>query len=193
MAHLETNKDNLQSRLIPLPDQVAHRPSPFGHLQDISLAFAVVVIPLSILSLALLGVVLGFQIDTSKPTSLGPDQEPIAGYYIVDMSATTIVLIASYSSTIAPIAVGFAMTLLSYPIANDIIKYSERRQLDKLPTPYQLGLMINLRSGSIGSLWPWFKYTFTWRVRHKTAGVVKAFTLGVATALFLTYYPQSLI
>lgn len=191
MALRETDKDNLQTQLLPVHD-VVHRPSTFGRLQDIGLAFAVVSIPLSILSVALLGAVLGFQIDTSNSTNLGPGQEAIAGYYIVQLSATTIALIASYSSTVAPIAVGFAMTLLSYPIANDIIKYSERKQFEKLPTPYQLGLMINLRSGSVGSLWPWFKYTFRWRVRHKTVGVVKAFTLGVTSALLLTSYPQIL-
>jgi len=181
-----------QKRIIPSPHQGQRNASANfdGSLQEIGIAAALVSIPLAVLSVALLAVVSGFQIDTSHFTGLGPGQEQITGAYVVELSATTIALIASYSSTVAPIAVGFAMTLLSYSASHDIKKYSERDQSDKLPTPYQLGLLINMKSGSVGSLWPWFKYRFqVGRVKHKTTSVVKAFGIGLATALFISYIP----
>jgi hypothetical protein len=150
---------------------------------EIGIAFAVVSIPLSVLSVTLLGVVLGFRTENSLDLSgIQPGDS-----YLVNLSATTITLIASYSSTIAPIAVGSAMTLILYSVSSQIVKSSEQEHLGDLPTPYQIGLLITMRSGAIGSLWSWFNYAFRWKVRHKIALAVKTGTIALVIGILLSY------
>jgi hypothetical protein len=148
---------------------------------EIGVAFAVVSIPLSILSVALLAVVLGYR--TKTPLDLGGAQP--GNSYLVNLSATTITLIASYSSTIAPIAVGSAMTLIFYSISSQIMKASEQAQVADLPTPYQVALLITMRSGGVGALWFWFKYAFRRKFKHRCAQTVKTGTIALAAGLFL--------
>jgi hypothetical protein len=50
------------------------------------------------------------------------------------------------------------MLLFSYPVARIILNASQERKTDELPTPYQLSMLLGVLSGSIGSLWSWFKY-----------------------------------
>ena len=165
--------------------------NPNEGLCEIAVAWAMVSIPLAIFSVGLMGIVLCHRIDTTSSShSLDAPSQDIPGSYIVDMSATTIALISSYSSTIAPIAFSFAMTLFSYVIANDIRRYSTKDQSELLPTPYQVGLLITLKSGTIGSLWAWFKYTFQWRLRSKTSPILRTFTIGLASVLLLTFHPK---
>jgi hypothetical protein len=72
--------------------------NPNEGLCEIAVAWAMVSIPLAIFSVGLLGIVLCRRIDTSSSHSLDAPSQDIRGSYIVDMSATTIALISSYSS-----------------------------------------------------------------------------------------------
>jgi hypothetical protein len=182
MSNEKNEKSPTSVILRPGKDLRSASPKSKDGYWEIAIAFAIVSIPFSLLSLVLLGVVLGSRINGTFDTG---DQQ-FNDSYIVTLSATTITLIASYSSTVAPIAVGFAMTLIIYSTSNDIIKYSNGGQLDKLPSPYQMALLIKLRSGGIGSLWPWFQYTFRWNVKHRLASVVKTLVAAVGFAIFLS-------
>jgi hypothetical protein len=181
---MSNEKSTEAPTVAPAVDQTPGNAESNGDYSEIATAFALVSIPFSVLSLVLLGVVLGTRVEGTFDTT---DGQQVNGSYVITLSATTVTLIASYSSTIAPIAVGFAMTLIIYSVSNDLIKYSDKGQLDKLPTPYQMGLLIKLRSGGIGSLWPWFQYTFRWNVRHRLSGVVKTLAAAVGVAIFLSY------
>jgi len=154
-----------------------------GSISEILLAFLIVSVPLSVLAAALLALVLNFRL---LPTNLSSEQGLDSSSYYVDLSATRIALIASYSSTIASFVIGSAMLLVSYPLSAKFARYSQSEDLEHLPTPYQIGLLINLRTGSFGSLWPWFKYTVRQKIRRKTSGVVKASAIAVILALFVT-------
>jgi hypothetical protein len=89
----------------------------------------------------------------------------------VRLSATTLTTIASWSSTVAPILVGCAVTLISYPVARGILLAGQNNKPHDLLTPYQLSLMLRmLTSGSPASLWHWMKYSFGWRGRRESQG-----------------------
>jgi hypothetical protein len=150
-------------------------------LLDILTASMMVSAPFIILSAVLLGVVTGFRV-VGRVEFAGPTP---SAFYLVSLNAATIALIASYSSTFTSIAVGFAMTLLFYIVLKDFVKYSEQKQLDNLPTPYQVGLLIILRGGGFASLWQWFKYTFQWKMRQKISRMLKTSTAGVGVAILL--------
>jgi hypothetical protein len=64
------------------------------------------------------------------------------------------------------------MVLVSYPVARTILNASKEKNTYNLPTPYQLSMMLGVLSGSIGSLWSWFKYQ-RWNKRERVNGVAK--------------------
>ena len=132
-----------------------------GALWDIILYFAAIFIPFAVLSAVLVGVVLVFRV-TIAPSSISGSslKKTDTDVYYVDISATTLVLIASYSSTIASLIIGFTISLSFFPLAAKISTYSQRERLTYLPTPYQLGLLIALRNGSIGSLVRYIQYWY---------------------------------
>lgn len=110
-----------------------------GGILDILFTCSVISFPFVALSAALLGVIFKYRIKHTNPS----DDEP--GVYYVRINATTLVLLASFSSSVAPLLISFFMNLLSYPISRRIIKLSEQeRPRSLLPTPYQFTLIIAL-------------------------------------------------
>lgn len=163
-------------------DSVNGAPAHKRDVSEILLSFVVLSIPLSVLAAVLVGLVVHFRLPTS---SLSSDQPLDPKSYYVNLSATRIALIASYSSTVISLVIGSAMVLVSYPLAAMFVRYSQNKDLKHLPTPYQVGLLVNLRTGSVKALWPWFKYTFR-RLRKHTSAVVKASVMAVLLALLLS-------
>ena len=154
-----------------------------GGLSEILISFLVVSLPLSALAAVLVGLVLQFRLPIS---TLSSDLILDKNSYYVNLSATRIALVASYSSTVISLVIGSAMVLVSYPLAAKFVRYSQNEEFEHLPTPYQIGLLINLRAGTVGSLWPWFKYTFVQKVRKQTSGVVKASVVAVMLAILVS-------
>jgi hypothetical protein len=146
-----------------------------GRVREIVVAFLVMTVPMTIFSGLLLGLIFYYRIIQNEFafSNLAFDSgHNDAGYIFVRLSATTLIVIASWSSTIAPILVGFAVTLISYPVARGILSASEKSHVAGLPTPYQLTLMLRmLSSASPSSLWGWLQYHFGWsgkRTAHCT-------------------------
>ena len=141
----------------------------FRAYTDIVFACLFISIPLLILSAGLLGIMYAFRVvqpkaDLSYPEpSDGVDIDPSA--YLVNYSATILITIASWTSSAAPLLPGFVMTLISFPAARRFLRSSLAGQEHDLPTPYQLGLYLQILTGGVGSLWPWFKYRF-WSKRE---------------------------
>lgn len=48
--------------------------------------------------------------------------------YLVRINATTLITIASWPNTLAPFLVGFAVTLVSYPVTKGLLTASERHE-----------------------------------------------------------------
>lgn len=144
-----------------------------GRTGDILFAFSLMTIPMSIFSALLLGLIFYFKVTPSESGSTDLQVDlPIQGNVIyVDISATTLTTVASWSSTIAPILVGCAITLISYPVAKQILRAGQTRRTDRLPTPFQLSLMLKMvTSGSPQALWNWWQYFWGWRGKKETQG-----------------------
>lgn len=147
-----------------------------GRTKEILLAFSIMTIPLICFSALLLGLLFHFRVkpsgSISSNLSFDTDYNESNVIYI-RMSATTFTTIASWSSTVAPLLVGFAVTLVSYPVAKSILVAAQKNDVVQLPTPFQLSLVLRILSGGYaGSLLSWLQYTFGWlgkREGHSTA------------------------
>jgi hypothetical protein len=160
---------------------------PQKRTSEIWFSFAVIAVPLVSLSAMLLGIVLYFRVQRSTSSSFTTEEDE-PGVYYVRISATTLVLLASFSSSVAPTLIGFLMTLVRYPISQHIVRHSEMENLEELPTPYQLGLLITLFESGIGAIWPWIKYMASaWYTKRKTVHAVTASVIALMTAIYMMY------
>ncbi|XMA10671.1 hypothetical protein WAI453_003462 [Rhynchosporium graminicola] len=162
-----------------------------GQKGDIIFAFSLMAIPMSLFSALLLGLIFYFKV--SSPLSGSPElQLPGAPTHdnviYVNISATTLTTVASWSSTLAPILVGCAISLISYPVANRILRAGQSGKTGELPTPFQLGLMLKMStSGSPQSLWNWVLYVWGWRGKRAAQGSpMKLMTSILILALMLS-------
>ncbi|KAF3396084.1 hypothetical protein F1880_007227 [Penicillium rolfsii] len=159
-----------------------------GRIQEILIAFAVMTLPLLIFSGILLGLVFHYRIEQndflSSDLAFDSDQDN-PNVYFVRISATTLTTIASWSSTVAPILVGFGVALVSYPVAKGLLKASENQDVAQLPTPFQFSLIVRMiSSGSFSALWSWMMYSYGWRGKRERQGsaiksVTTVLTLGI--------------
>lgn len=74
----------------------------------------------------------------------------------VDYSATSLVLIASWSSSVALPMIGSMMGVASYAVAADIVWSSKHHLLAMLPTPSQLAVLTDLVDAKQWTLITWF-------------------------------------
>lgn len=162
-------------------------------VRDILSVIAFIFISLVGLSVGLLGMVFVRRIQhtTSKSNSLLIGEEDESGVYYIRISATTLVLLSSLSSTIASIIVSFFMSLVAYPISHSLLQVSNSRNLTGLPTPYQLGLLVMSLNGQIVSLWHWTKDRFSTKVR--TPKVVTKSLSALAIANILVYGHSTIV
>ena len=160
--------------------------------QTIFLSLAVISIPLTLFTALLIGIVFHYRLQRNHPSSLSylssltQDDEP--NVYYVQFSATKLVLLASVSSSVAPILTSFFMTLLSYSVARRIREYSKARKLGELPTPCQLGLLITTVNDISSALWQWVKYVWGRKTNIKTVETVKFSVWGLTTINLFMYY-----
>lgn len=166
-----------------------------GALSDIMIAVSVISLPMIILSGLLLGLV--FHNLVSQNTSGSSDlqlsqvEDNEHKAYLVSFSATRLITVASWTSSVAPQLPVFIMTLLSFPSARRILRRSQQGDTDKLPTPYQLSLFLGLLDGGLGSLWNCIKYSF-WRRREKFVTPVNLSMAGLAFVTLLGFVPSNI-
>ena len=156
--------------------------------RDIALACLIISFPMVVLTAALLGLIYKHQIkqtsDSPAALQLSNAVENDASAYLVDFSATRLITIASWTSSVAPLLPGFVMILLSFPAARGILGTSQASQYQSLPTPYQLGLYLQLLTGGAGALYQWLKYRF-WGKREKQAPVITTLVAGLISATII--------
>lgn len=154
-------------------------------------ALTLVAFPLAIFSVSLVFLVLERRVRHTPPSAPSLSfqcEEDEPGVFYVRIGSTTLVLLGSFSSSIAPVLVGFAMTLLSYSVAQRMLYLSNAERLQDLPTPYQIVLLIKMLDGSFGVLWKWLKYILQWR----TANVINTSGWALLMSYALVYTPQLL-
>ncbi|KAJ6439233.1 spectrin repeat domain-containing protein [Purpureocillium lavendulum] len=98
-----------------------------GTAKDILAAFIMSSVPLAAFSVVLLGLVFGYRVIPNGPISPSlefetPENDGSAIY--VDLSATTLTNLASWSSTAAPLVLSYILTLVSFPVAKKMMQES---------------------------------------------------------------------
>lgn len=130
---------------------------------DILWAMLSVIAPMSLLTAVILGLVFAYQISPPNTNALDFEdslQSPFDGDYIhVDFSATRLIFVASWSSSLAPLLAGFCMSLWLPWAAQQIAKSTQQKVDSDLCTPFQIGLIINLMTGSFSQLLSFVKYS----------------------------------
>ncbi|KAK5557546.1 hypothetical protein LTR46_004574 [Exophiala xenobiotica] len=160
-----------------------------GRLIDIWTASTIITIPMLAFSAALLGLVYRYRVTHSIPTddrlrSSDTTDEP--GVYYVNLSATVLIFISSWSSSLGPLLLSFLMTLASYPLARHFWQ-NIQQQKGPLPTPFQFALSLKfIGGGGWGALYSWTSYLVGWKKQRQFQSTLlteSAFVTVVATIL----------
>lgn len=146
-----------------------------GAVLDITWALMCLSLPMVVLTAIFLGLVYGYEVSNSPQAStdlLGRRSSLKDGSaYFVDYSATRLITVSSWTSTVTSLTTTFIMVLVSYPLAKQFYRKSESGLLESLPTTYQLSLLIGLIQGGWGPLWSWLQYC-VWKGRNKHTGLL---------------------
>ncbi|KAH8658786.1 hypothetical protein BGZ60DRAFT_127140 [Tricladium varicosporioides] len=159
-----------------------------GGTQDILTSLAVIVIPMFAFTAVLLGLIMHYQVPQTH-SALPGVSDPLAresSAFLVDFSASRLLTVASWTSTVSALLPSFAMLLYSYPVSRSILNASKDRNVENLPTPYQLSLLLGVLSGSVGSLWSWLKYR-GWTQRDRVPDVAKGSIMWLLSVSALGY------
>jgi hypothetical protein len=145
---------------------------------------ALLVLPMVTFSAVLLGLVIYYQWHRHHGPISGLEISETfsTSVFYVDYSATRLILVASWSSSIVFTTIGSFMTLLSFSIAADMIRNSRLLHLDTLPTPDQLALLIDLLDGKRSALWRWL--TGVWRRKETKMNAVWALECSAILLIF---------
>lgn len=113
-----------------------------GWALEIGLASAMLILPMLILTMVPLALVYGHQMPNLNSTYSYKTQTelPLGTAYFVNYSATTLVYIASLSSTLATLLISAAMILFSFSLARSVAQTSDADDCSGLPSPFQLQL-----------------------------------------------------
>jgi len=110
----------------------------------------------------LLGLIFGYRVDSEHSLFIDVSNSDILrdrSVVLVNYSATRIVFVASWASTLAPLLAGFVMSLDSFRTALIMFRSSSGADQANLPTPYQYSLLVGLCLASIGRLRRYFSYS----------------------------------
>ena len=163
-----------------------------GRFTDIFLSFVIVTIPMLLFAALLLGLVFHYRVTHNYPQYEnlqldGATDEPHV--YYVNLSATFLVFIASWSSSLAPILVSFVLVLAAYPICRHYLNQARANSRRELLTPYQLALTLRfMNSGGFGAVWSWLKYYAGWKHVRQPQGSALSKTALVAILTSLLAY-----
>lgn len=157
-------------------------------LKSLFWPLVIIIIPITLLSTALLGLIYGYRVnsdDSLFPTSTAVDEHSgRRSYVLVNYSATRLVFVASFLSSLAPILASSIMTLWSLPIAERMRIASIKSQHSALPTPYQLSLVVGIILASYERLWQYFLYAFS-KSPSKIAPVLNQTAIMLSIAIIL--------
>src|SRR5271170_2813060 len=121
----------------------------------------IVTLPIAWLCGVLLGMTYGYRVRSEPSLFSSINNEQLNGphgYLLINYSATRLVIIASFTSTLAPILAGSIMSLWTLPIARSMKIASSTAKYSQLPTPYQLSLVIGISLASYQRLWRYYEY-----------------------------------
>jgi len=127
------------------------------------------VIPLLAIVGVLLGLIFGNRVHISP---LGTDDSDGGAYY-VNFDSTKLITLASWASSWSPYVAVAIMGLLSTLLSHELRRESELDNMDKLPTPWQLSLLMQLLNGKLPALWTWAPF-HAWRRRERPLPMINS-------------------
>ena len=138
-----------------------------GQKLEIGLASALLIAPMLTLAALLIGFVYRYRMPDHFSSYSIDNQTalPLGSAYFVNYSSTTLVHIASLSSTLSTFLIPAAILLYSFVLANDLAKDSDQAAVSNLPSPFQLDMLIKMIEGRLMVLWSYIRYAFgsKWR------------------------------
>jgi hypothetical protein len=160
---------------------------------QIIICVALLILPLLAFSGALFGVVIRHNVRRSIAEPLIPSVEDAFrndfGALFINFDATRLTTIASWASSIGPFLPAVIMTLLAFRIATMIQKASENEEVENLPTPKQVALLIRLIDGGTKGMWRTIMYlnnSWRGRLRENCPAVLRtATTVSAISFLFV--------
>ncbi|KAL9123749.1 MAG: hypothetical protein Q9217_006851 [Psora testacea] len=129
-----------------------------GQKFEVWLASMLLILPMVTLTGVLIALVFAYQMpyNRSSYSINNATALPLGQAYYVHYSSTTLVYIASLSSTLSTLLISAAMLLYSFSLAHDVARNSDQATASKLPSPYQLELLIRMIEGRLMVLWSYF-------------------------------------
>ena len=131
-----------------------------GQKLEIGFASALLIIPMLTLATLLIGLVYKYRMpDHSSSYSVNNQTAlPLGSAYFVNYPSTTLVYIASLSSTLSTLLIPAAMLLYSFVLAKDLAKDFDQAAVSNLPSPFQLDMLIKMVDGQLLVLWSFIRY-----------------------------------
>lgn len=139
-----------------------------GEMFDICRLAALLIFPLLALGGVLTGLVFLNRMPRGHSTYSSSDQGAISlgsALYLEFSSASRLAFVVSISSRVSGQLVPVAMVLVSYRLAHTLTRSSDRCSHSKLPSPFQLEMIIRLVDGRLTALWSYILYVLG--ARHK--------------------------
>ena len=158
-----------------------------GWVLEIGFASVVLILPMFILTALLVTLVFGYQMPYHSSTYSDNNETelPLGSAYFVNHPATTLVYIASLSSTLATLLISPAMILFSYSLARSMTLESDANNAPKLPSPFQLQLLIRMVDGRLTALGSYLLYVFGQKQRRVTVVPILLKAVAMMMALVL--------
>ena len=131
-----------------------------GQKLEIGFASALLIVPMMTLAALLVGLVYTHQMPDHLSSYSFDNQTalPLGSAYYVNYPSTTLVYIASLSSTLSTLLIPAAMLLYSFVLANGLAKDSDRAAVSNLPSPFQFDMLIKMVEGRLMVLWSYIRY-----------------------------------
>jgi len=160
-----------------------------GKFFDIALSGVLATVPLCAFSAIILWLVFYNIVVLNTGVLHDPNSMAVLdmeNFFYINIESTSLVFIASWSSSAAPALIGFVMTLASYPVARRVLQQTQTEPEAQGLTPYQLGLTMSfLGGGGYGAIWRWTKYMLSGKTtRH---GQAKPLFYAVCFMLVTTF------
>ncbi|KAK5057838.1 hypothetical protein LTR84_011839 [Exophiala bonariae] len=160
-----------------------------GALREIIWSLVCVSLPMIVLTAIFIGLVYGYLVSEDPLTSddiFGRPESYDQSAYYVRYSATRLITVSSWTSTVTSFTTTFVMTLVSYPLARSYTRKSDLGVSNELPTTYQFKLIIGLLGGSLGSLWSWLDYCL-WRKPIKQTKLLWTTATALLASIVLSF------
>jgi hypothetical protein len=160
-----------------------------SHRAGIAWSWFLITVPISALTAVFLALVFHYRLqhgDPPFPNLRLPSAEDEKNVFYVNLSSSVILFSTSWTSSVAPMLSSFVLVLASFPIARRLSRDIQRGRADRLPTPYQLALILKFIDGSpLGAMWNWICYVLSWNKggERQTPPLRAASTVAVLATL----------